>query len=112
MKIWTPSNAVPVLAALLLFAPVDLSAATARETLRQANAKEASGDLREALRLYRKLLRRYPYRTDILLRIESILYRTGRRSEAVRLLEAHLQKRPQDTTVRLRLADVQSETGN
>lgn len=112
MKIWIPSNAVPVLAALLLFAPVDLSAATARETLRQANAKEASGDLREALRLYRKLLRRFPYRTDLLLRIESILSRTGRRSEAVRLLEAHLEKKPEDTTVRLRLADVQSETGD
>ncbi len=112
MKSWLPLNAALVILTLLLLAPVDLPAATARETLRQAGAKEASGDLREALRLYRKLLKRYPYRADILLRIESILYRTGRRGEAVRLLESHLQERPRDSTVRFRLADIQSETGN
>lgn len=112
MKIWLPSRPALIIGTLLLFAPPDLPAATARETLRQAGAKEASGDLREALRLYRKLLKRYPHRTDVLLRIESILYRTGRRSEAVRLLESHLQERPRDSTVRFRLADILSETGN
>lgn len=112
MKMWNSPNAAAVLLALLLLAPVDVPAATVREALRHAIAKEDSGDLREALRLYRKLLKRYPYRTDILLRIESILYRTGRRSDAVRLLESHLEKRPRDTAVRFRLADIQSETGN
>ena len=101
-----------MLVALLLLAPVYPSASAAGETFRQANAKEASGDLREALRLYRKLLKRYPYRADVLLRIESILYRTGRRSDAVRLLESHLQKRPGDRTVRFRLAEILSESGN
>ena len=112
MKMRITSNAASVLVAVLLLAPVDLPAATDRETLRQANAKEASGDLRGALRLYRDLLKRYPNRTDVLLRTESILYRTGRRGEAVRLLESHLQQRPRDTAVRFRLADIQSETGN
>ena len=112
MKIRLPLNAALVIFTLLLLAPVDVPAATARETLRQAGTKEASGDLREALRLYRKLLKRYPFRADILLRIESILYRTGRRSEAVRLLESHLLERPRDATVRFRLADIQSEAGN
>ena len=108
----TLPHTVPVLAALLLIAPVDLPAATPGETLRQANAMEASGDLRGALRLYRKLLKRYPYRADVLLRIESILVRTGRHVEAERLLASHLKERPQDRSVRLRLADVQYETGN
>ena len=105
-------HTVSVLAALLLIAPVDLPAATPGETLRQANAMEASGDLRGALRLYRKVLKRVPYRADVLLRIESILVRTGRRVEAGRLLESHLKERPQDRSVRLRLADIQSETGD
>ena len=112
MKMRTPSCAFPVLAALLILVPVGLPAGTARETVKQASVKEASGDLRGALRLYRKLLKRYPHRADILLRLESLLYRTGRRSEGIRLLESHLQKRPRDRSVRFRLADVQSETGN
>ncbi|MDE3001220.1 MAG: tetratricopeptide repeat protein [Gemmatimonadota bacterium] len=112
MMNWIPSKAALLSVALLLLAPAALSAATARETLRQATAKEASGDLREALRLYRKLLKRYPDRADLVLRVESILYRTGRRNDAVRLLASHLQKRPGDSAVRFRLADIQSETGN
>ena len=112
MKIRTLPHLTSVLVAFLLIAPADLPAATPRETLRRATAMEASGDLRGALRLYRKLLKRYPYRADVLLRIESILVRTGRRAEAVRLLASHLKERPQDRSVRLRLADVHSETGN
>ncbi len=112
MKMRTLSSTFPVLAVFLLIAPMGLTAGTARETLKQADAKEASGDLRGALRLYRNLLKRYPGRADILLRMESILYRTGRRGEAIRLLESHLKKRPQDRSVRFRLADIQSETGN
>ena len=111
MKTRTLSCTFPVLAAFLLIAPVGLTAGTARETLKLADAKQASGDLKGALRLYRRLLKRYPDRADILIRMESLLYRTGRRGEAIRLLESYLKKRPQDRSVRFRLADIQSETG-
>ena len=112
MKMRTSSCAFTVFAALVVLLPVSLPAGTARETLKQADAKKASGDLKGALHLYRKLLKRYPNRADILLRMESLLFRTGRRSEGIRLLESHLQKRPRERSVRFRLADVQSETGN
>ena len=112
MKTRTSSRLFPILAAVVVLLPVSLPAGTASETLKHADAKKASGDLKGALHLYRKLLKRYPNRADILLRMESLLFRTGRRGEAIRLLESHLQKRPRERSVRFRLADVQSETGN
>ena len=112
MKLRILPHTVSVLAALLLIAPVDLPAAHAR---RNPETGQCDGGLRRpggALRLYRKVLERVPYRADVLLRIESILVRTGRRVEAGHLLASHLRERPQDRSVRLRLADIQSESGN
>ena len=90
---------------LLIALPVCAIAQQVNETLKQALTLEQQGKEQQALDVYRDLYAKYPRRTDILFRLESLLSRLRLFDEAVSLLEARLQRAPGDLNARLRLAD-------
>ncbi len=75
------------------------------DTLKRAAALEASGDLDNALGLYRALYAHYPRRVDILFRLQNLLSRMGQHDQVVPLLRARLKRVPRDITALLRLGD-------
>jgi len=99
---------LPILFSLfvLLWSP-PLSAAPLKVpvTLNRASALEAADKLDEAISLYRILHSQNPGRNDILLRLESLLSRTGLHEESVALLQSRLKFSPNDINFRLRLGD-------
>jgi len=99
-------NGVLMLCVLLLTVlPVCASAQQVNETLKQALTLEQQGKEQQALDIYRGLYAKYPRRTDILFRLESLLSRLRLYEEAATVLEARLQTATGDLNARLRLAD-------
>ncbi len=99
------SLAVLLVTSVCWSSPATARAGNVQDALIRATRMEAAGDLDGALKLYRRLCARYPRRTDILLRQESLLSRMGHYEEAVALLKWRLSKAPADITARLRIAE-------
>ena len=96
---------------LLCVAPLRAEVREIQEELERGKSLEAAGEGEHAVEVYRALYARYPRRTDVLFRLESLLSRTGAHRESVELLEQHLSRSPRDVTARLRLGDARFSLG-
>ncbi len=108
---WRTRCQIYVVIAILYVAPIRAGVPEIQEALERGKSLEAAGEVERAAGVYRELYGRYPRRTDVLFRLESLLSKAGAHREAAGLLERHLARLPQDVTARLRLGDAYFSLG-
>jgi tetratricopeptide (TPR) repeat protein len=92
-----------VLTIILLLTPPAIAQVSLTTELRRAANHESQKEFASAIQIYRTLHTQYPKRVDILLRLESVLSRTGQHAEAAALLRQRLATAPNEVGTRLRL---------